>query len=84
MQAVEGEGEAGAAEAAQGAQRGTFLGAEDLLRWKALRLQRVQLSMHPAQALCMQVRSTDGFAGLLCTRRGAAARALEFTKSARE
>lgn len=53
------EGDARAAQAVQGAKAVASLGAEDLLRWKALRLQGIRVDMRPAQPPRIQVRSTD-------------------------
>lgn len=52
-------GDARAAQAVQGPQALATLGAEDLLRWKQLRLQGVRVNMQPAQPAHIQVRSTD-------------------------
>lgn len=53
------EGDVQAAEAVQGSKAVASLGAEDLLRWKSLRLQGVRVHMQPAQPPRIQVRSTD-------------------------
>lgn len=53
------EGDARAAEAVQGANAVASLSAEDLLRWKMLRLQGVRVHMQPARPLRIEVRSTD-------------------------
>lgn len=52
-------GDARAAQAVQGPQASAALGAEDLLRWKQLRVQGVRVNMQPAQPAHIQVRSTD-------------------------
>lgn len=53
------EGDVGAAEAVQGSKAVALQGVEDLLRWKALRLQGVRVNMQPLQPLRVQVSSTD-------------------------
>lgn len=53
------EGDVGAAEAVQGSKAVALLGVEDLLRWKALRLQGLRVNMGPMQPLRVQVSSTD-------------------------
>ena len=52
-------GDAQAAQAVQGPHASPSLGAEDLLRWKQLRLQGVYLNMQPALPPHIQVRSTE-------------------------
>ncbi|WP_284337090.1 DUF748 domain-containing protein [Comamonas sp. NoAH] len=52
-------GDEKASQAVQGPHASPTLGAEDLLRWKQLRLQGVQLNMQPAQPPHVQVRSTE-------------------------
>ena len=52
-------GDAQAAKAVQGAAAAASLRAEDLLRWKQLRLQGIDLELQPAQPLHLQVRSTE-------------------------
>lgn len=53
------EGDARAAHAVQGAPMAVSLGAEDLLRWKSLRMQGIRVNMQPAQPPRIQVRSTE-------------------------
>lgn len=52
-------GDEQAAQAVQGQNASPAMGVEDLLRWKQLRLQGVQVAMQPAQAPHIQVRSTE-------------------------
>lgn len=52
-------GDEQAAQAVQGKNVSPAMGVEDLLRWKQLRLQGVQVAMQPAQAPHIQVRSTE-------------------------
>ena len=53
------EGDARAAQAVQGSPAVATLGAEDLLRWKSLRLQGIRVQLRPVQPLRIQVQSTD-------------------------
>lgn len=52
-------GDAQASHAVQGPQGTAAWGAEDLLRWKQLHLQGLQVDMQPAQPPHIQVRGTD-------------------------
>ncbi len=52
-------GDVKAAHAVQGPHAAAALEVEDLLRWKQLRLQGVQVDMQPAQRPHIQVRGTD-------------------------
>lgn len=52
-------GDAQAAQAVQGPHAAAALAAEDLLRWKQLRLQGVRVNLQPAQPPHIQVHSTE-------------------------